>query len=97
MSELLTKDIIEGRLFTLEGWRLKSAPGGVNEIEKPYSFEDFREAMRFVNKVAELADKADHHPDILINYNKVTLTLSTHSAGGLTEKDLDLARDIEFL
>ena len=51
--------------------------------------------MAFVNQVAELAESADHHPDILINYKRVTLTLSTHSAGGLTEKDFDLASQIE--
>ena len=65
------------------------------EITKLYKFPDFKEAMGFVNRVADLAEEADHHPDILIRYNKVTLTLSTHSAGGLTEKDSQLARKID--
>jgi 4a-hydroxytetrahydrobiopterin dehydratase len=52
-------------------------------------------AIRFVNRVAELAEAADHHPDITINYRKVTMVLSTHSAGGLTRKDFALARKIE--
>jgi 4a-hydroxytetrahydrobiopterin dehydratase len=51
--------------------------------------------MAFVNQVADFAEQADHHPDILINYRKVTLTLSTHSEGGLTQKDFDLAEKIE--
>lgn len=72
------------------GWELKD-----NSIVKLYKFKDFLEAMRFVNRVAEQAEAADHHPDILIRWNKVTLTLSTHSAGGLTEKDFNLAAQID--
>lgn len=64
------------------------------EITRTYKFKDFKEALAFVNRVAELADAADHHPDIDIRWNKVKLTLSTHSAGGLTEKDFALARQI---
>jgi 4a-hydroxytetrahydrobiopterin dehydratase len=56
---------------------------------------DFAQAMAFVNAVAELAEAANHHPDIAISWNKVTLTLSTHDAGGITQKDLDLARQID--
>ncbi|MGH3650624.1 MAG: 4a-hydroxytetrahydrobiopterin dehydratase [Acidimicrobiia bacterium] len=62
-----------------------------NEITRTYEFEDFNESMRFVNKVAEEAEKVNHHPDIDIRWNKVTLTLSTHSEGGLTNNDLELA------
>lgn len=58
---------------------------------------DFAQAMAFVNAVAELAEAANHHPDIAISWNKVTLTLSTHDAGGITQKDLDLARQIDQL
>jgi 4a-hydroxytetrahydrobiopterin dehydratase len=58
---------------------------------------DFAQAMAFVNTVAELAEAANHHPDIAISWNKVTLTLSTHDAGGITQKDLDLARQIDQL
>ena len=61
------------------------------EITRTYEFEDFNEAMRFVNHVADEAEKANHHPDIDIRWNQVTLTLSTHSEGGLTNKDLALA------
>jgi 4a-hydroxytetrahydrobiopterin dehydratase len=61
------------------------------EITRTFEFSDFSEAMGFVTRVALEAEKADHHPDIDIRWNKVTLTLSTHSEGGLTQKDLDLA------
>jgi 4a-hydroxytetrahydrobiopterin dehydratase len=60
-------------------------------ISRTYEFGDFNESMGFVNRVALTAEKADHHPDIDIRWNKVTLTLSTHSEGGITPKDLDLA------
>ena len=76
---------------------METVPGWENngkEITRLYKFKDFAEAMVFVNKVAGLAEAADHHPDIDIRYNKVRLTLSTHSAGGLTEKDFSFARQI---
>jgi 4a-hydroxytetrahydrobiopterin dehydratase len=60
-------------------------------IQRTYQFKDFVESMKFVNKVAEAAESTQHHPDILIRWNKVTLTLSTHDAGGITQKDFDLA------
>ncbi|MFV1962714.1 MAG: 4a-hydroxytetrahydrobiopterin dehydratase [Acidimicrobiia bacterium] len=62
-----------------------------NEITGMFTFKDFNESMGFVTRIALEAEKADHHPDIDIRWNKVTLTLSTHSEGGLTVKDLDLA------
>ncbi|MBI3543245.1 MAG: 4a-hydroxytetrahydrobiopterin dehydratase [Deltaproteobacteria bacterium] len=93
MPILLEKSQIDERLSQLEGW----ARQGQAAIEKSYVFADFKAAMRFVNQVAEAAEKVDHHPDILINYNKVKLTLSTHSEGGLTHKDFDLARDVDFI
>jgi 4a-hydroxytetrahydrobiopterin dehydratase len=61
------------------------------EITRTYRFADFSESMAFVTRVALAAEKADHHPDIDIRWNEVTLTLATHSAGGLTAKDLALA------
>ena len=76
---------------------MDSIPGWENngkEITRTYKFKDFAEALAFVNKVAGLAEAADHHPDIDIRWNKVRLTLSTHSAGGLTAKDFALARQI---
>jgi 4a-hydroxytetrahydrobiopterin dehydratase len=70
--------------------RLKSVPGwtrDVDAIRKQFTFADFLQAIAFVNRLAPEAEKADHHPDILISYKRVTLTYSTHSEGGLTEKD----------
>ena len=81
---------ITEELKTLSGWELQEGA-----ITKLYKFKDFVEAMALVNQVATLAEKADHHPDVLIRYNKVTLTLVTHSAGGLTEKDFRLASAID--
>ena len=62
-----------------------------SEITRTYELADFNESMGFVTRVAIMAEKSDHHPDIDIRWNKVTLTLSTHSEGGLTARDLDLA------
>ena len=79
----LSEAEISERLQKLNnGW---SRDGGA--ITKKYTFKDFLEAIAFVNRLAPQAEKADHHPDILINYKRVTLTYSTHSEGGLTEKD----------
>ena len=64
-------------------------------ISRTFEHEDFAEAIGFVNRVALAAEKADHHPDIDIRWNKVTLTLSTHSAKALTERDTDLAETID--
>jgi len=77
---------------------LRQAPGwerAGSEIKRTYRFKDFREALGFVNRVGELAERAGHHPDIDIRYSAVTLVLSTHDAGGLTSKDFDLARAID--
>ncbi len=64
-------------------------------IQRTFQFPDFVASMRFVNEVARSAEERQHHPDILIRYNKVTLTLSTHDAGGISAKDFDLARVID--
>jgi 4a-hydroxytetrahydrobiopterin dehydratase len=68
-----------------------------NAIKRRFLFEDFARAMRFVNRVAKAAERANHHPDITINYNKVLLTLTTHDEGGLTMKDFKLANKINRL
>jgi 4a-hydroxytetrahydrobiopterin dehydratase len=88
----LTAEQIRSALESLPGWTLRD-----REIVREYSFDDFVAAMTFVSRVAELAEAAEHHPDIDIRYNKVTLALSTHSAGGLTKKDVELAQQIEAL
>lgn len=66
-------------------------------IRRTFEFGDFKAAMQFVNRVAKLAERAGHHPDIDIRWNQVTLGLSTHSEGGLTDKDFSLARQIDAL
>lgn len=81
---------ISSRLAKLTGWR-REGPA----ITRTYEFASFRDAVFFVNTVAGLAEAANHHPDIDIRWRRVTLTLSTHSEGGLTEKDFDLAETIE--
>jgi 4a-hydroxytetrahydrobiopterin dehydratase len=68
-----------------------------NEITRTFEFSDFSESIGFVSRVAMEAEKANHHPDIDIRWNKVTLTLSTHSEGGLTEKDTELASTADGL
>ena len=80
------------RLAGLTGWKQVE-----DVIQKQYTFPDFKAAMFFVNAVAGLAEKAGHHPDVTINYNRVTLSLSTHDAGGITGKDFDLAGRIEAI
>jgi 4a-hydroxytetrahydrobiopterin dehydratase len=74
------------QLGSLPAWRVEAG-----ELVRTFHFADFRAAMGFVNRVAEAAEEADHHPDIDIRYNQVRLGLVTHSAGGLTPKDFALA------
>ena len=81
MAKLSGSDV-QQRMKRLPGWTLDS-----DAIRKQFTFANFVEAIAFVNRLAPLAEAADHHPDILINYKRVTLTYSTHSEGGLTEKD----------
>ncbi len=88
----LTDAQITGMLTARPDW---SESGGA--IQRTFHFKDFVEAMTFVDKVAVAAEAAQHHPDILIRYNKVTLSLNTHDAGGITEKDFDLAAKIDAM
>jgi 4a-hydroxytetrahydrobiopterin dehydratase len=87
---LLSDDDVRARLATVPGWERAG-----NEIRKTYAFDSFKAAMAFANRVAEIADAADHHPDILVQYRKATLTLTSHDAGGLTERDFRLAAKID--
>ena len=83
---VLNEEQIQDELKTRSDW---SDVNGA--IQRTFQFKDFDAAIGFVNRIAGLAEQAQHHPDILIRYNKVTLTLSTHDAGGVTSKDFDLA------
>jgi 4a-hydroxytetrahydrobiopterin dehydratase len=92
MAQLLGEDDIASRLedtpWTREG----------DEIVREWRFENFAESMAFVNRVAEAAEEANHHPDILVHgWNKVRLTLTNHSAGGLTDADFEMAGRIDEL
>ncbi len=88
----MTADEMRSGCRELGGWE---ADVDAPSISREYGFPTFPAAVRFVDYVAELAEAADHHPDIDIRYNRVRLTLSTHSAGGVTEKDFALARAID--
>ena len=90
--ELLDLRQVDEQLGAGSPWRRES-----KTLIKDWSGNDFAAALAYVNRVGELAEKAGHHPDIDIRWNKVTLHLSTHSAGGITQADLDLARQIDAL
>jgi 4a-hydroxytetrahydrobiopterin dehydratase len=77
----------EARMRELDGWALDG-----DAIRKQFVFKGFPEAVEFVSRLVPHAEAADHHPDVLINYRRVTLTYSTHSEGGLTAKDFDGAK-----
>jgi 4a-hydroxytetrahydrobiopterin dehydratase len=77
------------KLGTLAGWNRTG-----EALRREYRFAGFGDAIAFVNRVAQLAEEADHHPDIDIRYDRVVLTLSTHSAGGITARDFELAARI---
>ena len=88
--ELLDQEARQAWLVAHPAWALDN-----ETITRTFVHRDFKEAMGFVTRVALSAEVADHHPDIDIRWNKVTLALTTHDAGGLTEKDLDLATEID--
>ena len=88
----LTPSQIKSALASVKLWTKEGAT-----IVRTYQFKDFPAAIKFVNAAARLAEKAWHHPDIDIRWNKVTLTLTTHDAGGLTKKDFALAKKFDHL
>ena len=92
MASLLTDTEIQERTQQLEGWTVKGS-----QLQLKRKFKDFIEAIAFVNQLVEPAEAAGHHPALEISYNKVTVTLTTHDAGGLTSKDFDLAKVISQL
>ena len=90
MEEHLSIKEIYDRLQEIPGWEMD----GHTSIYKEFEFKDFKEAMEFVNNVAQEAQRENHHPDILIKYKKVRLTLSTHDENALTYKDFKMAKII---
>ncbi|HEY2804791.1 MAG TPA: 4a-hydroxytetrahydrobiopterin dehydratase [Gemmatimonadales bacterium] len=88
----LTETEITAGMAKLSGWSRKG-----DAIVKAFKFKAFQDGIRFVDRVALAADRADHHPDIDIRYTTVTMSLSTHSAGGLTANDMTMAAEIDTL
>ena len=85
-----SEETIQPELKGLKGWEFKA-----KGIEKKFVFSDFTEALGFIVQVGVMAEKRNHHPELFNVYNKVTITLTTHDAKGVTDKDLDLAKAIE--
>ncbi len=82
----LNEEQVQAKMTDLPQWALNG-----DSLQRTFGFDDFMGAMAFVSRVADLAELMQHHPDIMIRYNKVTLTLTTHDAGGLTENDFSFA------
>jgi 4a-hydroxytetrahydrobiopterin dehydratase len=87
LMALLSSSELDSNLKTLDGWTREG-----NALRKQFTFAGFPEAVAFVQRLVPEAEAADHHPDITINYRRVTLSWSTHSEGGITMKDIDGAR-----
>jgi 4a-hydroxytetrahydrobiopterin dehydratase len=86
----LNNEAVQQGLAKMPGWSYEG-----KELHKKFTFKSFLPGIEFVNKIAQAAESAGHHPDITINYNVVGIGLSTHSQGGVTEKDFDLARKVD--
>jgi 4a-hydroxytetrahydrobiopterin dehydratase len=89
---VLSDDEISGRLERVEGWERDG-----DSLRKQFQFDDFQGSVDFVNRITPQAEEMNHHPDLAISWNKVTVTLSTHSQGGITESDFELAARIDPL
>lgn len=92
MPRLLSDAEIEKRLKSLKGWKRQG-----KFIAKAFEFGGFMDGIRFVNEVAAVAEREEHHPDINVRYTTVTLSIQTHSEGGVTEWDVELAQAIETM
>ncbi|HEX8073464.1 MAG TPA: 4a-hydroxytetrahydrobiopterin dehydratase [Thermoleophilaceae bacterium] len=89
---LLSEDDVRARLDGLEGWQRDG-----DALRREFKFDDFMGSVDFVNRLAPAAEEMNHHPDLAISWNTVTVTLSTHSEGGITESDFELASRIDPL
>ena len=87
---VLNDEEIDGRLGDLDGWERDG-----DALRKQFEFDDFKGSVDFVNRLTPAAEEMNHHPDLAISWNKVTVSLSTHSQGGITENDFELARKID--
>lgn len=88
---MLNADLIQKKMEQLDGWQLDDA----KRINKSYSFKNFKGALEFTNKVGQLTEEMNHHPDIFLSYGKISIQLQTHEVANLTEKDFDLAERID--
>jgi len=93
MADLLDANEIKQEMKRVPEWELLKN----KSIERTFEFDDFLQAIDFVNAVAEIAEEVEHHPNMDVRYNRVRLVLSTHSEGGLTESDFDVAEKIDTL
>jgi 4a-hydroxytetrahydrobiopterin dehydratase len=91
-TQKLSADQIQEHLQKLPGWRVED-----DTLHKTYRFPSFIKSMEFVNQLAEMAESVQHHPDIDIRYDRVTLGLSTHDAGGITTSDIEMAASADDL
>ncbi len=89
-TSVLTPEQISDQLRTMSGWQQQG-----KELVKTYRFKDFVEAVDFVNAITREAEAAGHHPDLLVRWGEVTVHLTTHSAGGVSENDIELAKKID--
>ena len=96
MADRINTQEIESRLQELKDWTYTHSQGR-DILQKSFKFKNFVEAFGFMSKVALLAEKMDHHPEWSNVYNKVEINLTTHDAGGLSEKDFQLAKLIDAL
>lgn len=88
----MSEEQVQERLTALEGWKREG-----NAITRTYEFSTFEEAIAFIDRVAKLAAEAEHHPDIFNSWRTVTLSLTTHDEGGLTDRDFALAERIDAM
>lgn len=88
----LSVEEIESNLSGLKDWTI-----GNDKLSKKFEFANFAESLSFVNQVGEIAERLDHHPDVLFGWGYAEFFITTHDAGGITERDFDLAREIENL
>lgn len=87
---ILSKQQLREELINLPRWEIHTLT-----IQRNFEFPDFKQAMQFVNKIADAAEAANHHPDIDIRYNKVTMALTSHDSGGVTRRDVRMAKKID--
>ena len=92
MPHLISHEEVQEKMKKIPDWEFNET-----SISKIFEFDEYLSAIEFVNSVAEIAEEAYHHPDILINYTNVKLTLSTHEVGGITDKDFEVAERIDSL